>query len=528
MNIKKLIFSVALFVVVILFTSWSQSKNPRMNLLNEAILPKPVSVTASGSSFELKANTKIFVDGESVALLKAGHYLANLIKPATGFDIEVTSTSKKSNSNSIYLSISKLEPEFGNEGYKLKITGKNVSIIANSPEGIFRGIQTFRQILPKEIEATTKQKKSWFIASGEIQDYPQYEYRGAMLDVARHFFNAEDVKKYIDMLAAYKFNALHLHLSDDQGWRIEIKSWPNLTVHGGSTQVGGGKGGFYTQEKYKEIVEYAQERYITIIPEIDMPGHTNAALASYPELNSSGEAPELYTGIKVGFSSLDTNKDITYQFISDVIKELAEMTPGPYIHIGGDESHVTSLEDYIPFINKVQDIVLANGKKVIGWDEIAHADLKTNTIVQFWARIENAQKGVDKKAQIILSPANKTYLDMKYDSITKLGLKWAGYVDVDSAYVWNPSTFISGISKKDILGIESPLWTETVTNIEELEFMVFPRIIGHAEIGWTPDSLRDWNDFKVRLKKHSERLKIKGINYYTSDLIFKVAPETKN
>lgn len=527
MNLKKHIYSVVLFILVVILTSWSWVKKPKMDLLNEVILPKPVSVIASGNSFELNAKTKIFVNGESKELLKIGHYLANFIKPATGFDLKVKSTVTMSNSNSIYLSISKLESEFGKEGYKLNISDKNVRISANSPEGIFHGIQTFRQILPKEIEAATKQKKSWFIATGEIHDYPQYEYRGAMLDVSRHFFKVEDVKKYIDMLAVYKLNVLHLHLSDDQGWRIEIKSWPNLTVHGGSTEVGGGTGGFYTQEKYKEIVEYAQERYITIIPEIDMPGHTNAALASYPELNSSGEATELYTGIKVGFSTLDTNKDITYQFIGDVVRELSEMTPSPYIHIGGDESHVTAMEDYIPFINSVQEIVLANGKQMIGWDEIAHADLKANTIVQFWARIENAQKGVEKKAKVILSPANKTYLDMKYDSITKLGLNWAGYVDVESAYSWNPSALIPGISKSDILGIESPLWTETITNMDELEYMVFPRIIGHAEIGWTLDSLRDWNDYKFRLKKHLDRLKIMGINYYDPDIIFKNQQEAK-
>lgn len=527
MNLKLHIYSLLLIISMILLTSWARPKKPRMDLLNEAILPKPVSVMAFGSSFELNANTKIFIKGESGELLKIGHYLANLIEPATGFDLEVKSTSKKPKSKSIYISISELGTEFGIEGYQLNITDKGVRISANSPEGIFHGIQTFRQILPKEIEVATKQKKSWFIATGEINDYPQYEHRGAMLDVSRNFFNAEDVKKYIDMLAVFKLNILHLHLSDDQGWRIEIKSWPNLALHGGSTKVGGGKGGFYTQEEYKEIVKYAQERYITIIPEIDMPGHTNAALASYPELNGNGEAPELYTGIKVGFSTMDTNKKITYQFIGDVVRELCEITPGPYIHIGGDESHVTSKEDYIPFINKVQDIVLANGKQVIGWDEIAHADLKHNTIVQFWARPENAQKGIEKKAKVILSPANKTYLDMKYDSITKLGLNWAGYVDVESAYSWNPSTFIPGISKNDILGIESPLWTETITNMEELEYMVFPRIIGHAEIGWTSDSLRDWDDYNVRLKKYSDRLKIMGINYYDPDVIFNNQTEIK-
>ena len=525
MNLKIFKRSIVLFVSIVLLVSCA--KNPQMDLSNEVILPKPFSVISSGSSFELNTNTKILVNGESEALLKVGHYLANLMKPATGFDFEVAVTSSKPASNSIYLTISELESEFGTEGYKLNITEKNVTISANSPEGITRGIQTLRQILPKEIEASTVQEKSWFIASGEIQDYPQYEYRGAMLDVSRHFFSAEDVKKYIDMLAAYKLNVLHLHLSDDQGWRIEIKSWPNLTEHGGSTEVGGGKGGFYTQEEYKDIVKYAQERYITIIPEIDMPGHTNAALSSYPELNCDGKAPELYTGTKVGFSTFCTDKELTYKFINDVVRELSEMTPGPYIHIGGDESHVTAMEDYIPFINRVQEIVLANGKKVIGWDEIAHADLKANTIVQFWARLDNAQKGVEKSARVILSPANRTYLDMKYDSVTKLGLNWAGYVNIDSAYIWNPSTLIPGISKKDILGIESPLWTETVTNMEELEFMVFPRIIGHAEIGWTVDSLRIWDDYKMRLKKHMERLKIKGINYYASDLIFTDKPDVK-
>jgi len=521
MNLKLNNYSFLLLLFFMVFASCSRRGNPQMNLLDEIIIPKPVSVIASGNSFKLNANTKILVKGESEEMLKIGHYLASLIKPATGFDLEIKSTLKKPKLNSIYISISNLESKFGNEGYNLKITDKIVFLKANSPEGIFHGIQTLRQILPKEIEASTKQNKLWFIATGEIHDYPQYEYRGAMLDVSRHFFGVDLVKKYMDLLAAYKLNKLHLHLSDDQGWRIEIKSWPNLTLIGGSKEVGGGKGGFYTQEEYKEIVKYGQERYITIIPEIDMPGHTNAALASYPELNSSGKATELYTGIKVGFSSLDTNKEVTYQFVSDIIRELSEITPGPYIHIGGDESHATEMKDYIPFINKVQEIVLANGKQMIGWDEIVHADIKTNTIVQFWARKENAQIGVNKSAKVILSPANKTYLDMKYDSITKLGLKWAGYVNIEDAYCWNPSKFISGISKNDILGIESPLWTETITNMEELEYMLFPRIIGHAEIGWTIDSLRNWKDYKVRLKKHLNRLKIKGVNYYEENENFK-------
>lgn len=517
MTLTKYLNTITIFFLVALLTSCKE--NPKMNLLNEVLLPKPVSVKPTGSSFELTRNTKILIKGDSKKLLENGKYLANLLKPATGFNLEVQTTSKKAISNSIYLVIIKQESNYGDEGYSLNITEKHIIIKANSAKGIFRGVQTLRQIFPSEIEEADYQNRKWFIASGEIFDYPQFTYRGAMLDVTRHFFKKEDVKKYIDMIAMYKLNVLHLHLSDDQGWRIEIKSWPNLTTYGGSTEVGGGKGGFYTQEDYKEIVKYAQQRYITVIPEIDMPGHTNAALASYPELNCDGKATKLYTGMKVGFSTLCTNKEITYKFVNDVIRELSAITPGPYIHIGGDESHSTKSEDYISFINRVQEIVIANKKKVIGWDEIVSAAIKPATIVQYWGRPKNALKGVSKNVKIILSPSDRTYLDMKYDSVTKLGLKWAGYVDIDKAYNWNPSTLISGITKKDILGIESPLWTETVTNMKELELMVFPRIIGHAEIGWTPDSLRVWDDYKIRLQKHAKRLKIMKINFYPSSLI---------
>ena len=312
---------------------------------------------------------------------------------------------------------------------------------------------------------------------------------------------------------------MHLHLSDDQGWRIEIKSWPNLAIHGGSTQVGGGPGGYYTQEQYADIVQYAQERYITVIPEIDMPGHTNAALASYAELNCDGKATELYTGTKVGFSTLCTDSEITYKFIDDVVRELAALTPGPYIHIGGDESHATKEEDYIPFINRVQEIVTAHGKQVIGWDEIALASLKAGSVAQHWANVENANKAVDQGAKILMSPARKAYLDMKYDKTTKLGLRWAGLIEVDTGYNWDPVTLIPGIGKESIIGIEAPLWSETVTNIDEIEYMVFPRLPGYAEIGWTSAASRDWEEYKERLGKHGERFKAMDINFYPSTLV---------
>ncbi len=419
----------------------------------------------------------------------------------------------------IYLKLSTDNSVLGNEGYELNISGKLLTLSANTPEGIFRGIQTIRQLLPAAIEMPAKQEAVWEIATGVITDYPVYSYRGSMLDVSRHFFGVDDVKRYIDFLASYKMNALHLHLSDDQGWRIEIKSWPNLTIIGGSTEVGGGNGGFYTQDQYSDIVKYAQERYITIVPEIDMPGHTNAALASYAELNCDGKATELYTGTRVGFSTLCTNKEVTYKFIDDVVRELAAITPGPYIHIGGDESHATKEKDYIPFIDKVQDIVLAHGKKVMGWDDISIADLKPNVVAQHWANVKNADRAVEKGAKILMSPAVKAYLDMKYDSTTKLGLHWAGYIEVDSAYIWDPATLVPGVGKDDVFGIEAALWTETITNMDELEYMVFPRLPGYAEIGWTPAASRHWIDYRDRLGKQADRFKAMGIDYYPSKLV---------
>ncbi|MDX2047867.1 MAG: family 20 glycosylhydrolase, partial [Chitinophagaceae bacterium] len=353
---------------------------------------------------------------------------------------------------------------------------------------------------------------------GTIKDAPEYAMRGSMLDVARHFFSVDDVKRYIDLIAFYKMNVMHLHLSDDQGWRIEIKSWPKLTETGGSTQVGGGKGGFYTQEQYKDIVQYAAERYITIIPEIDMPGHTNAALVSYPELNCNekDKNPKLYTGIEVGFSTLCTKNELVYKFVDDVFRELAALTPGPYLHIGGDESHATKKEDYIPFINRVQGIVKKHGKQVIGWDEIALSTLQPNSIAQYWADSANSVNAVKKGAKIMMSPAKKVYLDMQYDSTTKLGLHWAAYIEVDTAYMWEPTALVKGISRENIIGIEAPLWSETVTNIDEIEYMVFPRLPGYAEIAWSQAQGRSWDEYKIRLGKHGLRMTAMGIDFYKS------------
>jgi len=509
----------ALTILVIALMQVSCTSQTATDLSKESIIPKPVSIVATGSSFKLKPATEIYIQGESAEIRQVGQYLADRLKPATGFGFEVKVTDKVPLSGNIYLVLSEENSGLGEEGYELTITKKLVTLTANKPAGLFMGVQTLCQLLPVGIEFTTKQPGSWEMATGTITDYPVYSYRGAMLDVSRHFFGVQDVKRFIDLISFYKMNALHLHLSDDQGWRIEIKSWPELAIHGGSTEVGGGNGGYYTQDQYTDIVNYAKERYITIIPEIDMPGHTNAALASYAELNCSGKATELYTGTRVGFSSFCTTKDITYKFIDDVIKELAAITPGPYIHIGGDESHSTKREDYIPFINKVQDIVISHGKKVMGWDDIAIASLKPGVVAQHWANVKNANAAVKQGAKILMSPGTKAYLDMQYDKSTKLGQHWAAYIELDSAYIWDPATLVPGVGMDNVLGIEAPLWTETITNMDEIEYMVFPRLPGYAEIGWTPASSRSWDEYKVRLAKQGPRFKAMGINFYQSPLI---------
>ncbi|MEN8115584.1 MAG: beta-N-acetylhexosaminidase [Bacteroidota bacterium] len=482
------------------------TKTAFIHLTKTAFIPKPEVVEAEGGAFVIKNSTVIYVQE---GLESIGNYLSAAIEHIAGFEPKVITTGKDAGKG-IFIAIDGSVTE--KEGYVLDIDKKEIEISGADAAGCFYAVQTLLQTLP--IKAAAEEKL--IIPTGRIEDHPDYGFRGAMLDMARHFFEVEEVKRFIDYLAAYKMNVLHLHLSDDQGWRIEIKSWPKLTEIGGSTEVGGGKGGYYTQEQYADIVAYAAERQITIIPEIDMPGHTNAALASYAELNCEGKATGLYTGTKTGFSTLCTNKEVVYEFLDDVIGELAAITPGPYIHIGGDESRVTAMEDYIPFINRVQQIVVKHGKTVIGWDAIAHATPVKDAVVQFYSIEENAVMGIEKGAKVIMSPAKKAYLDMQYNSTSQYGLHWAGYIETDTGYDWDPASVAEGIKREHIVGIEAPLWSETVSNIDEAEYLVFPRLPGYAEIGWTAVDARNWDDYKIRLAKHGKRFEDMGIDYYKS------------
>jgi len=517
---KSSCFLLPAFLWMVLIGSLSSCHEyPASDLENYPLIPIPVSMESTGNYFQLRHDIKIYVEEGNEAVADAGEYLAALLYPATRFDLKVETTPRRPVKGHFYLHLNADDESLGHEGYFLEVTDSYIELAANEPAGLINGIATIRQLLPDAIEASTVQDSAWMMPTGTIRDYPEYEYRGAMLDVARHCIRPEDVIRYIDYMAMYKFNRLHLHLSDDQGWRIEIKSWPRLTEYGSTTEVGGGEGGFYTQEEYKKIVEYAAERNIMIIPEIDMPGHTNAALASYPELTCDGTAPELYTGIEVGISTLCTTKEIVYEFVDDVIRELAAITPGEYFHIGGDESLMTPLEEYIPFIDRVQKIADSHGKKVIGWDEISQATLIPQALVQYWADAENAIRAIDQGARVIMAPARKAYMDMQYDSTSRIGLHWAAYIEVDEAYQWDPAELEPEIHREDIIGIEAPLWSETVTDLKDIEYLIFPRMPGHAEIGWSPAEKRDWETYKVRLRQNLRRLDRMGIGYYHSPVL---------
>jgi hexosaminidase len=481
------------------------------------IIPAPVSVRpGTGDAFTVGPATAILIRGADPQTVAVGNYLARLVASVDAPAPPAVETGvDAARDGSIHVSLG-ASADVGDEGYELTVTAQRVTLAAAKPAGLFYGVQTLRHLLPASVEYEAARRRTLRIAPIHIVDRPRFPWRGAMLDVARHFFSAEEVKRYIDLISLLKMNRLHLHLADDQGWRIEIQSWPNLTKHGSSTEVGGGPGGFYTHAQFADIVAYAAARFVTIVPEIDMPGHTNAALASYTELNCDGVAPKLYTGIDVGFSALCVDKDVTYKFIDDVVREISALVPTPYFHVGGDEVKKLTAQQYARFIERVQAIVQGHKKQMIGWDEIAPVNLLPSSIVQHWRPKESPKVAVAKGVKFIFSPAHKTYLDMKYDAGTALGLNWAGLIEVRTAYDWDPSTLVEGVPGESILGVEAPLWSETVATMRDVEYMAFPRIAAVAEIGWTPADARQWDEFSARLGAQAARWSGMGINFYRS------------
>jgi hexosaminidase len=480
------------------------------------IVPEPASLRAvPGVSFTLTRDTRIVARSGSGT---AGTYLAGILRRSTGYPLPVTTNGGSHDVISLALTTN----EKG-EAYHLAVTRGSVRLEAGSAEGLFRGVQTLRQLLPAAVESPSVKRGPWTMPGVEVKDSPRFAWRGTMLDVSRHFFTVRQVERYIDLAALYKINILHLHLSDDQGWRIAIDGWPRLAGYGGSTEVGGGKGGYYTQADYSTIVRYAADRYMTVVPEIDGPGHTNAALASYAELNCDGKAPPLYTGTDVGFSSWCIAKPVTYDLLNAVFGQLARLTPGPYLHVGGDEAHSTTPADYATFIQRIGPIVSRYGKKMAGWNEIGAAKIPAGSVAQYWNTAKGSESGrqtardaVAQGAKIVMSPANHAYLDMKYDKKTPLGQDWAGLVEVRDSYEWNPATLVDGVDEKDVLGVEAPLWSETIVTDSTIDYMTFPRLPAIAEIGWTPQAGRTWSDFRVRLATQGPRWSAMGVDFYHS------------
>jgi hexosaminidase len=501
---------------------------PLASLSDHRLVPLPVTVTAgSGSPFTVTATTSIVVPAGNAEVARTGEMLAALLRVPTASPIAVTPSDAAAPRGSIVLRLGG-ERSLGDEGYQLSISADSVRVTGATPAGVFRGVQTLRQLFPAGIEMELtygrRAAPAWSVPPGTITDRPRFAWRGAMLDVARHFFTVDEVKQFIDVLALYKLNIFHMHLSDDQGWRIQIDSRPKLTEIGSKTEVGGGPGGFYTKADYAEIVRYASDRYITVVPEIDMPGHTNAAIAAYPELSCSRPMPPsgarpplpgLFTGTEVGWTTFCPDSENAYAFVEDIVREIAAMTPGPYFHMGGDEVHILKDPQYIKFVERVQDIVYKHGKTMVGWEEIGKARLRPTSIAQQW-KSDTVPPAVRQGAKVVMSPAPKTYLDMKYDQNTELGLTWAALIELRTAYDWEPATYMKGVPESQILGVEGPLWSETVHNIGSAMFLTLPRLPALAELGWTAAPQRNWESFRRRIAAHALRWRLLGMNYYAS------------
>lgn len=395
------------------------------------------------------------------------------------------------------------QSELGREGYSL-IIDKDIHISAQTDTGLFYGIQTLRQLLPATVQA------SYEVPHVEITDVPQYAWRGSMVDVARHFFSVEYLKKHIERMAAFKLNKLHLHLSDDQGWRMEIKKYPKLTSIGGSTAAGGGPGGFYTQEELKELVSFAAQHQIDIIPELDMPGHVQAAIASYNELACDDVTNlDLYTGLKVGFSFLCLTKpDVIYPFVQDVLAEVASVFPSQYIHIGGDEIKHNL---YPEFIDKANKMVKDLNRTMIGWEEASAAkNLSSDTLLQLWNDSYDIQSALDRNIHLILSPCSYTYLDHGNYSGQPETYTWcrAEGIPLERVYSFNPEKYSL------VTGIEAPVWSELVTTEAALDNRIWPRLSAVAEIGWSKQSDRNYAQFTNRLSRLKAHFDHWGVKYY--------------
>ncbi len=526
------------------------------------VVPKPVSARIGSGHFTLTRSARIVAapGANATAELPVAGDLAAYLRPSTGYRLRTVIGTPRP--GDIVLAIGDpgtLKPAHRAEGYQLVTTPSGVTIEAPTAHGLYNGIQTFRQLLPAWVNSTVILPGPWTTPVVTITDFPRYGYRGLLLDIARHYEPASAVEKLINQIAAYKIDVLHLHLSDDQGFRLAIKGFPRLTAIGSRGSVGtGGRlvdpGGFWTQAQYKAVVADAAAHFITVVPEVDSPGHNNAIIMS--EYNDTGnpalpanphaidcgafKPPHWDYTEDVGYSALCPGSRDTWAIMTAIIGQLTAISPGPYYDLGGDEVPASLLAPakYAAFINKEAGIVAERGKTVMGWADIAGKGTNppAGSIAEYWQPAGGTSPGsitgreaVAKHMKIVMAPANHTYLDQKYIVAARssvppaLGMNWAcpRGCDVSSAYNWNPGGFVRGVTDRNVIGVEGAMWGETVANLASADYMVFPRLLALAEIAWSPSARRTatspaYHDFLRRLGGQGTRLQVAGLNFYPS------------
>jgi hexosaminidase len=526
------------------------------------IIPQPIEIQQSDGSFVLTKTSTIGYNSQEC--LKIAEMFSLKLNLSTGFSIK-----PQGKAGSIQFNLNEAPvKQLGNEGYSLVSSANRVIISANTPAGLFYGMQTLLQLMPKEIESKTVVKMIWTIPSVKITDYPRFGWRGIMLDVSRNFFTKEEVKQYIDEIARYKFNTLHWHLTDDNGWRIEIKSLPKLTEvgawrvprfgqFGSRTAPKPGEtatvGGFYTQADIREIVQYAQDRNITILPEVDIPGHSMSAIASYPELcctkdtnikvNPGSSFSEWYgNGTFKMFidNTLNPSDENVYEFLDKVFTEIAALFPNPYIHVGGDECYkgfwtkdsacvalmkkmnMTKPEELQAyFMKRVETILKSKGKKLIGWDEILEGGIAPEATVMSWRGIKGGIEAAKMGHDVVMTPTTFAYLD--YQQGEKTIEPPNSSLRLSKCYSFDPVP--EGVDAKYILGGQGNLWTELIVTLHHAEYMTWPRGWALAEDFWSPNASKNWANFIQRVEKQFDRADVEGVNYSLAiyDAIVKVS-----
>lgn len=526
-----------------------------------SIIPRPVTLESTTGNFNISKATTIMVENPDDESLRVANMFAERLKTAGGLTLNVVETNNFSPGKNLILFTTRgADSSLGKEGYQLSVSKNNVQIKALSAAGLFYGMQTIFQLLPEQIEGSALSTGiRWQIPCVEITDKPRFSWRGMHLDVGRHFVPVEFIKKYIDNMAMHKLNTFHWHLTEDQGWRIEIKKYPKLTEVGAwrkETLIGHVKdkphkfdgiphGGFYTQEEAREIVKYAKDRFITVVPEIEMPGHAKAAIASYPELGVTGKPVEVatYWGI---FPDIFNVEESTFSFLEDVLTEVMDIFPSEYIHIGGDEAikdqwkasdkiqqrirelglaDEHELQSY--FITRIEKFINSKGRKIIGWDEILEGGLAPNATVMSWQSEEGGIIAAKSNHDVIMTPIQSLYFWWYQGDKRTEPLAAGGFISLEKVYRYDPVP--SGLTEeqsKHILGAQGCAWAEYMESPAKVEYMVFPRISALAEIVWSPKEGKDWNNFKSRMTKQFKRYDQRGINY--SKVSLDIGTELKN